>query len=64
MNAARKMLREEKEELEWILEERMTRPRDERTFRSGILGGYIQRCKEHKKNADLLEKMFEDLKEL
>ncbi|KAI7215640.1 hypothetical protein KC333_g5324 [Hortaea werneckii] len=64
MNAAGKVLREEKEEMEWFLEEKIHRRKEERAFRMEILGGSVQRYKEHKKNADLLEKMFEDLKEL
>lgn len=64
MNAAGKMLREEKEEMEWFLEEKIHREPDERTFRIKILGASIQRYREHKSNADLLGKMFEDLKEL
>ncbi|KAI6881638.1 hypothetical protein KC363_g3291 [Hortaea werneckii] len=64
MNAAGKMLREEKEEMEWFLEEKIHREPDERTFRIKILGGSIRRYREHKSNADLLGKMFEDLKEL
>ncbi|KAI6858755.1 hypothetical protein KC343_g646 [Hortaea werneckii] len=64
MNAAGKMLREEKEEMEWFLEEKIHREKDEATFRIKILGGSIQRYREHKRNAELLEKMFEDLKEL
>ncbi|KAI7553617.1 hypothetical protein KC331_g1110 [Hortaea werneckii] len=64
MNAAGKMLREEKEKMEWFLEEELRRKKDQRAFRIEILGGSVQRYKEHKKNADLLEKMFEDLKEL
>ncbi|KAI7337985.1 hypothetical protein KC315_g1979 [Hortaea werneckii] len=64
MNAAGKVLREEKEKMEWFLEEELRRKKDQRAFRIEILGGSVQRYKEHKKNADLLEKMFEDLKEL
>ncbi|KAI7466179.1 hypothetical protein KC357_g7426 [Hortaea werneckii] len=64
MNAAGKVLREEKEEMEWFLEEKLCRDPDERTFRIKILGGSIRRYREHKSNADLLGKMFEDLKEL
>ena len=64
MNAAGKMLREEKEEMEWFLDEKLHREKDENTFRIKILGGSIKRYREHRRNADLLEKMFEDLKEL
>ncbi|KAI7267451.1 hypothetical protein KC345_g7938 [Hortaea werneckii] len=64
MNAAGKMLREEKEEMEWFLEEKIHREKDIATFRIMILGGSIQRYREHRRNAELLEKMFEDLKEL
>lgn len=64
MNLAGKRLREEKEKMEYFLDEEIARPRDCRTFRMEILEGYVRRYKEHKKNANLLEKMFEDLKEL
>ncbi|KAI6833384.1 hypothetical protein KC340_g6973 [Hortaea werneckii] len=64
MNLAGKKLKEEKEKMEWILEEEIHHEKEKRAFRVGVLGGSVQRYKEHKKNADLLEKMFEDLKEL